>query len=126
MPTSGFFSSERIARMISSDRLPSWLNFLSRWACESDGVDCSLSMASRSATCSSEVRYGDAEVTIANNTLEGSGSCALYLRDLPYCRILANHFQNSLGSSIQCQGNMGGTVLNDNEVDKPIEIMPEA
>lgn len=70
--------------------------------------------------------YGDAEVTIANNTLEGSGSCALYLRDLPYCRILVNHFQNSLGSSIQCQGDMGGTVLNDNEVDKPIEIMPEA
>lgn len=70
--------------------------------------------------------YGDAEVTIANNTLESSGSCALYLRDLPYCRILANHFQNSLGSSIQCQGDMGGTALNDNEVDKPIEIMPEA
>lgn len=69
--------------------------------------------------------YGDAEVTIANNTLESSGSCGLYLRDIPYCRILANQFQNSLGSSIQCQGDMGGTVLGNNELDKPIETMPK-
>lgn len=65
--------------------------------------------------------YGDAEVTLANNTLAGSGSCALYLRDIPYCRILSNRFENSLGSSIQCHGDMGGTVLDDNALDKPLE-----
>lgn len=65
--------------------------------------------------------YGDAEVTLANNTLEGSGSCALYLRDIPYCRILENRFENSLGNSIQCDGDMGGTDLSANELDKPIQ-----
>lgn len=66
--------------------------------------------------------YGDAEVTLVNNTLSGSGSCALYLRDIPYCRILGNRFENSLGSSVQCQGDMGGTSLDANELDKPPEV----
>ena len=66
--------------------------------------------------------YGDAGVTLANNAFSGSGSCALYLRDIPYCRILGNRFENSLGASVQCQGDMGGTSLDANELDKPPEM----
>lgn len=66
--------------------------------------------------------YGDAEVTLGNNQFQGSGSCALYLRDIPYSRILDNRFINSQGSSIQCHGDMGGTVLEDNSLDKPMEV----
>ena len=65
---------------------------------------------------------GDAGVTLANNAFSGSGSCALYLRDIPYCRILGNRFENSLGASVQCQGDMGGTSLDANELDKPPEM----
>ncbi len=65
--------------------------------------------------------YGGAGVTLVNNTFEGSGSCALYLRDIPYSRILGNRFENSLGSSVQCHGDMGGTSLEGNALDKPPE-----
>lgn len=66
--------------------------------------------------------YGDAEVTLGNNQFQGSGSCALYLRDIPYSRILDNQFLDSQGSSIQCHGDVDGTVLEDNSLDKPMEV----
>lgn len=66
--------------------------------------------------------YGDAAVTLGNNKLQGSLSCALYLRDIPYCRIVDNRFESSGGSSIQCHGDMGGTYLYNNVLDKPLEI----
>lgn len=66
--------------------------------------------------------YGDAEVTLGNNTFEASRSCALYLRDIPYCRIVDNMFQNCGGSSVQCHGDMGGTHLDNNALDKPPEV----
>ncbi len=50
---SGFFSSDMIASILSSFKWPSALNFLSRWACESEGVACSLSMVSSKSVCSS-------------------------------------------------------------------------
>jgi len=51
-----FFSSPIMARITSMDKRPSWLNFLSRWAWEREGVAYSLSIASKSWICSSFLR----------------------------------------------------------------------
>ena len=50
------FSIFIMARITSMDKRPSWLNFLSRWAWEREGVACSLSIASKSWICSSFLR----------------------------------------------------------------------
>ena len=49
----GFFSSDMMVSMVSSFSSPDWLSFFIRWAWESEGVACSLSMVSTNSACSS-------------------------------------------------------------------------
>ena len=56
LSNSPFFSSLIMAHIASRVQLPSALNFLSRCACEREGVACSVSIASIKMSCSSDFR----------------------------------------------------------------------
>ncbi len=64
--------------------------------------------------------YGDVPFNLMDNTIQGSGSCGLYLRDIAYSRISGNTITGSAGNCIEAQGEMNETLLTGNTLDKEI------
>ncbi len=64
--------------------------------------------------------YGDVPVTLADNTICNSAACALYLRDLAYSRICGNTLIGSAQHSVEAIGEMNGTLLTNNVLDREI------
>ena len=70
--------------------------------------------------------YGEAAFVIDQNVIQNSGSCGLYLRDIQFSRISGNAIFNSRKSSVQAQGEMSGTLLVANAMDKAYELQDGA
>jgi len=62
--------------------------------------------------------YSDVSIILTNNIFCESKSCGLYLRDISYSVIECNTFENCLDSSIQIQGKISDTSLENNTVGK--------
>lgn len=64
--------------------------------------------------------YGSVPFDLVGNTIRGSGSCGLYLRDIAYSRITGNTVTESAGSSVEAYGEMNETLMTANTLDKEI------
>ena len=66
--------------------------------------------------------YGDVSFDIADNLLDGSQCCALYLRDIGYSRFTGNVFTRDATDSVQAIGTLGGSLWMDNALDLPANL----
>ncbi|MGN0753811.1 MAG: hypothetical protein ACI4ME_05070, partial [Aristaeellaceae bacterium] len=66
--------------------------------------------------------YGDVCFDLADNLFEGSGCCALYLRDIGFSRFSGNRFTGGEGCSVQAAGTLGGSVWVRNEAALPADF----
>lgn len=64
--------------------------------------------------------YGPVTFNLVGNTIRGSGSCGLYLRDIAYSRITGNTITESAGRSVEAYGEMNETLMTSNALDKEI------
>lgn len=64
--------------------------------------------------------YGEVPFQLVDNTVRGTGSCGLYLRDIAYSRICGNVIEESQKSAVEAIGEMSGTLLAGNQIDGEI------
>lgn len=64
--------------------------------------------------------YGGVSFDLSDNLFEGSGCCALYLRDIGFSRFCGNRFSGDAADSVQLIGGMGDSLWLDNALDVPM------
>lgn len=66
--------------------------------------------------------YGEVSFDLADNLIENSGCCGLYLRDIGYSRFSENRITGGTGCSLQAIGSLGGSVWLENELALPADF----
>ncbi|MCF0228461.1 MAG: right-handed parallel beta-helix repeat-containing protein [Parasporobacterium sp.] len=87
-----------------------------------DGSDVIFSGNTMEDNWVSIMAYGNVNFNITDNVIKNSGSCGLYLRDIAFSRISGNTIDGSANNSVEACGEMSGTLLADNVIDKEIVL----